>query len=340
MAAALLCAGVGAGWWAAQSTVTGPNSEPAQQPSTVTAVVAEATVGRALDLSVTVEQPTQVLAVNLLPGVVTGTAALDGPVTVGTTLYSVAGVPVRVVPGDVPFYRDLEAGTAGPDVTQLQAALRALGFTDRAPTGRFDVATMTAVRTWQDNLGQPRNGRVALGELVAAPALPTQVRLGDDIQVGALLTSGEEAVLATTGERIFTLVLDRVQARAVPTTAAIEATWQQNTWQATIASSSINEEGYTVLTLTGPDGAAVCADQCNTLPPDPQLTLPSRVVIEPPVSGPGVPAAAIRTTAEGHSYVVLDDGTEHDVQVLGSSRGVVVIDGISNGDTVRLPDGP
>lgn len=339
VAVVVLALTAGAGWWAGRATLTGAGPGDAADAQLVTAVAAQTTVGRALDLSVTVQQPSQVVAVNLLPGVVTAVHPLDAPVGAGDVLYSVAGVPVRAVGGTTPFYRDLGDGASGQDVTQLQAALHSLGHLSRAPNGRFDAATASAVRSWQRALGQERTGRVVLGELVAVESLPAGLRLGEDIRRGSLLAGGEDAVLASTGERIFSLVLDRAQARSVPTGAAVEVSWQDGVWPAVVSSSAVNGEGYTVLELSGADGTSVCADQCGALPPDPELTLPSRVVVEPPVTGVGVPAAAVRTSADGGAYVVLEAGGSRDVSVRGSSRGVVVVDGLDAGDVVLLAGG-
>ncbi len=109
-----------AGWWAARATLEPETVQEAE--STGQVVWAEATsgsVGRSLPLSTTLRQPSAVVAVNQLSGVVTQTS--PGQVEVGDVVYAVAGVPVRAVEGGVPFYRDLTRGTRGTDVGAAHA---------------------------------------------------------------------------------------------------------------------------------------------------------------------------------------------------------------------------
>ncbi len=87
--------------------------------------------------------------------------------------------PVVLLPGSVPAWRAMGAGTpAGPDIRQLQAALVALGFdpTHRVRVdGRFTAATGRAVRRWQASLQLLATGVVADGDVVFAPG---PVRVG------------------------------------------------------------------------------------------------------------------------------------------------------------------
>jgi peptidoglycan hydrolase-like protein with peptidoglycan-binding domain len=72
--------------------------------------------------------------------------------------------------GTAPAWRDLSTGSSmGPDITQLEANLAALGF-DADGTlvadGVFDQATEIAVSAWQESLGVEPTGEVALGSVV------------------------------------------------------------------------------------------------------------------------------------------------------------------------------
>lgn len=103
----------------------GRELEVSKKPIVV--AVKSVTVGRELNLNVTVTQEQRPVAVNLLAGVVTDVRR-DDRVRQGTVLYRVAGMPVRSVRGPHPFYRALGAGDRGPDVRQLCRALRAKGL--------------------------------------------------------------------------------------------------------------------------------------------------------------------------------------------------------------------
>lgn len=67
-------------------------------------------------------------------------------VTQGSVVAEVSGRPVIALPGRFPSYRTLAAGMTGPDVTQLRAALAALGYRTNDRAGTFGSSTGAAVR--------------------------------------------------------------------------------------------------------------------------------------------------------------------------------------------------
>jgi hypothetical protein len=50
-----------------------------------------------------------------------------------------------------------------------------------------------------------------------------------------------------------------------------------------------------------------------------------------------VPAAAVWFTPAGEPYLVLPDGSQLPVRILGEGQGGVVLDGVAAGTTVVLP---
>ncbi len=328
-----LAVAAGGGWWAARATLE-PQTQDEQSaaPDVVWAEATTSSVGRSLPLSTTLRQPARTVATNVLPGVVLSTSA--GEVEQGDTIYDVAGTPVRVVEGEVPFYRDLARKFKGDDVAQLQQALIDLGHLEGEADGVFGWRTERAVKAWQKELGQEQTGTIPLGELVAVDRLPTVIQLGEAIVRGATLGGGEESVLAPTGEQEFVLVVTQDQARMIPAEATVEVTWQEQVWDAVIAGSEQDEFGNTEYTLAAPDGGPVCGDACDSLPGDAQVTLRSEVVIVPEISGTAVPAAAVHTRADGSAYVVTESG-EAEVSVAGSGGGIAIIEGIDVGTAVQ-----
>ena len=89
----------------------------------------------------------------------------------GQALYEVDGTPVVLFYGTRPSWRALYAGVAaGPDVTQLDRNLIALGFGDGLTvSGYFTAATAYAVERWQAARGLPVTGTVPLGQVAYAP---------------------------------------------------------------------------------------------------------------------------------------------------------------------------
>ncbi|WP_296137593.1 peptidoglycan-binding protein [uncultured Tessaracoccus sp.] len=323
----------GAGWWAGRVTLTPAAVESTSPAAQVWTSARRATVGRSLPFSTTMRQPLRPVATNGLAGVVTETHA--GTVELGSVLYRVGDVAVRAVQAPRPSWRDLRKDLRGDDVRALQELLASLGHFDGKTSGTFGGGTEAAVKAWQKAEGRPATGTVARGELVALPRLPMRVTLGQDIAQGKVLAGGEEAVRASTGEREFVMVLTEEQLRQVPAEATIEVSFEDHTWKAVVAETRQGEQGSYELVLRAPGGGEVCADACPALPTDPSLTLRSKVIVVPQVSGPAVPAAAVRADADGSPHVVTRGGRVP-VTVLGSGQGLAVLEGIADGDEVLV----
>ncbi|MCW2784029.1 MAG: peptidoglycan-binding protein [Marmoricola sp.] len=76
----------------------------------------------------------------------------------GDVVLEVSGQPVFYLPGRIPAYRDLHPGDVGPDVTQLQRALRRTGYGDTDPVGAYGDATAAGVRTLYSSHGYHPTG--------------------------------------------------------------------------------------------------------------------------------------------------------------------------------------
>lgn len=86
-------------------------------------------------------------------GVVTSSACVSGQALVsGKVAFSVDGAPVVALSADVPFYRDLRWGDAGPDVVSLRRALAALGY-PVAGSGEFSRDLSEALSAIQESQG-------------------------------------------------------------------------------------------------------------------------------------------------------------------------------------------
>ncbi|GAA0503246.1 hypothetical protein Ade02nite_36140 [Paractinoplanes deccanensis] len=134
------------------------------------------------------------------PGVLTAVPGPGERVGRGGILYRVADVPVRLLLGAVPAYRDFRYGMSdGPDVRQLEQNLVAMGFDpDRRITvdRHFGAATAAAIRRWERSWGRPayrRTGRLTQAQVVF---LPTPLRVtGSPVRPGA--TAGPDATVLT-----------------------------------------------------------------------------------------------------------------------------------------------
>jgi peptidoglycan hydrolase-like protein with peptidoglycan-binding domain len=85
----------------------------------------------------------------------------------GQKLYAVDAKPVPLLFGDTPLYRRLELGmTPGPDVAELIANLRALGYRDAGKGNVFSEGTQAAVKRWQKANGLDETGALDMGDVV------------------------------------------------------------------------------------------------------------------------------------------------------------------------------
>jgi hypothetical protein len=106
------------------------------------------------------------------PAVVTGQVpAVGARLDPASVMLEIAGRPVIVLPGDLPVYRTLRAGTSGPDVLQLKAALGALGIdAGDASSDVYDAATAAGVDALYAKVGyaSPEAGEEAESALKSA----------------------------------------------------------------------------------------------------------------------------------------------------------------------------
>ncbi|WP_187281550.1 peptidoglycan-binding protein [Nonomuraea sp. C10] len=141
-------------------------------------------------------------------GTVTAVAAPGRTLRQGQVLYRVDREPVVLMYGRLPLYRPLHQGVKdGPDVRQLETALKALGHgEDVTVDDRFSWATTRAVRAWQKRAGLPRTGVVDAGQVVFQPS---ELRIAKaDVVVGDTVSPGSRVLTVTGTQRLVHLDLD------------------------------------------------------------------------------------------------------------------------------------
>ncbi|GGC16755.1 hypothetical protein [Cellulomonas carbonis] len=94
------------------------------------------------------------------PAVVTGQVPEVGAeIAAGAVVLEITGRPVIALTGELPVYRTLRAGVAGPDVVQLKAALAELGISAGDPASDvYDSGTAAAVAELYARVGYPAPG--------------------------------------------------------------------------------------------------------------------------------------------------------------------------------------
>lgn len=120
-----------------------------------------------------------------LGGVVTRLPEEATRVGRGDVLFELDGLPVVVLIGERPGWRELAEGIDdGPDVRQLEENLDALGFGEGVTVDEeFDAGG--AVEAWREEVGLPEGESVELGRVVFLPR---------PVRVGALLVDPGETV--------------------------------------------------------------------------------------------------------------------------------------------------
>lgn len=162
---------------------SGTGLPPGQTTTTVTrrTLTESATVEGTLGYGGTLE------LYDRLAGTFTWLPKVGAVVKRGGTLFRVDDLPVALMYGSVPAYRALKEGLEGPDVSELNRNLIALGFDPYGAISdeeSFGEATAAAVRRWQEAEGLPETGEVELGRIVFAPGArrvtAVHVSLGED----------------------------------------------------------------------------------------------------------------------------------------------------------------
>ena len=104
--------------------------------------------------------------------------AAGDTITNGRRLAEIDGEPLFALRGTVPAWRDLTPGESGPDVSELQQALAALGYYGGGDTpGYFGSSTGYAVSLYYEHLGYtpPSLGGLPAADVVFLPSLPARV---------------------------------------------------------------------------------------------------------------------------------------------------------------------
>lgn len=338
----LLALGVTAGW--AGAAVFAPPREALNSAAYTFVEVVDGEVGSSITLNTVAEWEQTPTGMNRASGVVTGVRAAPGDVvSPGSVLFDVDLRPVVVAEGAVPAFRALAEGSEGADVTQLQQLLAELGFYSGERDGGFGPRTDRAVRDWQESLGMDADGIVGAGDVVFVPSLPGRVTLDPELVFrGATLSGGEAVVAVIGGEPSFRIPATVQQAAMMPVGTIVEITIEDQVWKASIAGQQPAEEGSDQIDvlLQGEGGASICGDQCGLVPIEGESLLTSRIITQPSVAGLIAPSAALLTSPDGSVSVTDDTGESHPVDVVASSQGMSVIDGVAAGMRVRVPASP
>jgi peptidoglycan hydrolase-like protein with peptidoglycan-binding domain len=282
-------------------------------------------------------------------GTITAMAAEGAVVQRGQTLYEVDGHPVVLFYGDRPAWRALSIGVSdGPDVTQLQKNLIALGYattSNLSADGHFGWTTMAAVERWQKAMGLSQTGTVELGQVVF---LPGAVRVGShQAQVGGQAGGVIMNVSSTT--RVVTVDLDASKQTLVKVGDAVQVIMPNS---GTSTTGTVSDVAKVAKTSSSGNGGGTTTTVTLTISlADPVATgtldeAPVRVAIttQSAKNVLTVPINALLALADGSYAVEVDNGGHRRVVpiqtgLFDDDGGMVEISGsdITAGTRVVVP---
>ena len=148
-----------------------------------------------------------------LNGTYTNLPEVGDILTLGDEIYEVDGTNTSfLMYGKRPAYRALDIDSEnGPDIKQLEASLKALGFpkvlgSGFSPDWNFRAKTETAVERWQKRTNQEQDGRVELGEVTF---MPGDVRITEVLpELGTRATAGQVLAYTCGTDLVVTLDLE------------------------------------------------------------------------------------------------------------------------------------
>jgi peptidoglycan hydrolase-like protein with peptidoglycan-binding domain len=275
-------------------------------------------------------------------GVVTQTPVAGGTISQGQALYKVANRPVVLMYGMLPLYRELSDGVSdGPDVKQLEADLKALGYGDFVVDDHFSAVTARAVEDWQDDQGLQKTGRIDASQLVFETGA---VRIGDvSAQVGQQLAPGKPVLTVTDSRPAVHINLDAGKQSLAKTGEAVKVELPNGN----TASGQISSVGTVAKTTGSGDNQTSTIDVDITLSGDNTGGLDQAPVTVDMESARAsnvlsVPIEALLGLREGGFGVeVVEGGTSRIVPVrvgtFGSGRVEITGGGLHEGMSVGVP---
>jgi peptidoglycan hydrolase-like protein with peptidoglycan-binding domain len=125
---------------------------------TATAQITRATLTQTQEVNGVLGYGTPVTVNARGQGIITWLPASGATLRRGKAVYKLDNIPVPLLYGNLPLYRELRPGLTGPDVKEVERNLAALGYTGFTVDTRYTAATATAVRRWQQAAGRAQTG--------------------------------------------------------------------------------------------------------------------------------------------------------------------------------------
>lgn len=270
----------------------------------------------------------------------------------GDVLYRVGTLPVVLLDGAIPAWRDLGPGDTGTDVEQLNNDLITLGLLDKRnlkSAGTFGSATQAAVRALQRKIGGSPNGVFSLGDVVF---LQSPIRVVSVLPaLGARAETNTVIMKATSIHRQVAALLSASQLARVKVGDDVTITLDFGGPDQRVVGGTISKIHTSAEPGSGSNGSTPTFE-VDVVPTDTsrmgsidQMPVQVGITTETAESALVVPVTALLSTPEqGHAVeVVSGNGSRRYVPVkLGlfdDADGLVQVtgEGLSAGDNVVVP---
>lgn len=250
-----------------------------EQKVLVHTATARGTIGFAATDSVT----------GLRAGVVTSAPEVGTTLTPGSAAYRVNDVPITVFRGALPAWRTFEPNMSdGPDVRQLEQALRDAGHFRGTVDDRFTTVTEAGVKRWQRATGVEPTGVVALGDVLF---LTTDRRVASSaVAAGDAVESGKTVMTLSGADRIVSGTVAATAQSGISEGAPVSITFPSG---ATVPGTVRSIGG-----AAGPRTAADAGAGSGSEPADKPSGIPLTVSFDDPAQAPDVADLAVRMTIE------------------------------------------
>ena len=267
----------------------------------------------------------------------------------GQSAYEISGQPVLLLYGSVPATRAFIAGMSpGPDVAELNANLRALGYGQELGGDEFTSATQAAIRALQTASGASVTGELLLGSVVFEPGALRVTSV--TATVGETVMPGPVLAFTSTARQV-KLALDASEQGSVKVGDQVTITLPDN--QTTPGRITYVSTVATVPSSSGHGGEEESAPtvEVHATPTDPAATghldqAPVNVEIttESVENVLAVPVDALLALAGGGYAVEIAEGRVHrlvavTVGLFDDAEGLVQVSGqgLSAGQRVVVP---
>jgi peptidoglycan hydrolase-like protein with peptidoglycan-binding domain len=346
----------GAGWAASQLMTT-----PAQiaaraeaPPSSIVTVpvefriVSDQIVTRGEVISA---QLTNVLSGRVVAGVTSTVVtalplAVGADVAPGSVVVQLSGRPVFALPGAFPAYRDLTAGAVGPDVAQLQKALKSIGYSlggDKA--GVFSMGTTAAIAKLYKKAKYDPPTTLLAAEVMFIPVFPAHVE-SMTAQIGSI--SSAVNINIATGNLTVSVPADPQLMDAARAGDKVEVSSEimGQTVSATISAVAIG-----IPAAAAPDPAAstpAASDSGGATPSAPAMTVVPDTPLPVDWAGQNVRVTVINASSDGKVLAVpvsavnaAADGTTRVIVISRKGANIVrtsveVVAGVTGGGFVGV----